>query len=64
MSNDSKLTRIPPDCKVCYVPHDDEIHEATLRIRHWLKRELTRKLGNGTETGQELEGPDLGSQVA
>lgn len=32
------------DCKVCSVPHTDEIHEATLRIRGWLRHEVLRKL--------------------
>jgi hypothetical protein len=36
------------DCPVCYGPHDDDIHEATLSIRAWLKAEVTRYLP-GTE---------------
>jgi Zn-finger protein len=63
MSNGSKVASIP-DCKVCYVPHDEEIHEATLRVRRWLNYEITRKLSNGFETGQELEDPSLASHVA
>jgi len=34
------------DCKVCYVPHNDDIHEATLRVRGWLRQELNRKLSD------------------
>lgn len=25
------------ECKVCLVKHDNEIHEATLRVRAWFK---------------------------
>ena len=61
MANDS-------DCKVCYVPHDEEIHEATLRIRHWLNTELTRKLGTGhdpaLDLAHELLEPELAPQSA
>ena len=30
------------DCHVCLVPHDDEIHEATLQLHKWLRREVTK----------------------
>jgi hypothetical protein len=64
MSDDSTVGRIA-DCKVCYAPHNDEIHEATLRIRRWLNGEISRKLSNGFETGQELQrDPTLAAQVA
>jgi hypothetical protein len=29
------------DCRVCLVEHDEEIHEATLRVRSWFKEEVT-----------------------
>ena len=32
------------ECRVCFGPHDDEIHEATVSIREWLKEEVTRYL--------------------
>jgi hypothetical protein len=25
------------DCKTCLLPHDDEIHEATVRIHEWFR---------------------------
>jgi hypothetical protein len=32
------------DCPVCYAAHDEEIHEATLRLRHWFHNYVTRHL--------------------
>ena len=32
------------DCPVCYAVHDEEIHEATLRLRHWFRHYVTREL--------------------
>ena len=61
MSNDSEVSDIH-DCEVCYVPHDDEIHAATLRVRSWLNRELTRKLCTGAEPVQEFVDPALAEQ--
>ena len=29
------------DCKVCYGPHDAEIHEATLSVHAWFRQEVT-----------------------
>ena len=29
------------DCPVCYLTHDDEIHEATLSIHRWLLAQVT-----------------------
>jgi hypothetical protein len=67
MTTDSEVSDLP-DCDVCCIPHDDEIHAATLRVRHWLKGELTRKLSNGSdpvyEPVQEVEEPELVSHVA
>jgi hypothetical protein len=58
MSNDSEDSDIH-DCDVCYLPHDEEIHAATLRVRVWLNRELTRKLSTGCEAEPELIDPAL-----
>ena len=34
---------VPPcDCHVCMVPHDEEIHEATLNLREWFRYEVTK----------------------
>ena len=30
------------DCKVCLVPHDDEIHAATLDIHNWFNDQVTK----------------------
>jgi len=56
MNNTLKTTRVR-DCKVCYVPHSDEIHDATLRVRNWLRNEVTRKLGWEPETDRKNEEP-------
>ena len=32
------------DCPVCYAVHDEEIHEATLRIRDWFHFQVTHRL--------------------
>ena len=37
------------DCRVCLVEHEPEIHDATLRVREWLRREVLRKLGERFE---------------
>jgi hypothetical protein len=67
MSNDTEVSDIH-ECEVCCIPHDAEIHAATLRVRHWLKGELTRKLSNGCDPDyapvQEFEDPALVSHVA
>ena len=41
------------DCKVCYGPHDDEIHESTLRIRLWFRHHVTRNFWDDVEPGVE-----------
>jgi Zn-finger protein len=30
------------DCKVCLLPHDEELHAAVLRVREWHRREVTK----------------------
>jgi len=30
------------DCKVCLLPHDEELHAAVLRIREWHRQEVTK----------------------
>lgn len=46
MNDDLKPARIR-ECKVCYLEHSDDIHEATLRIRDWQRHEVTRNLTDG-----------------
>ena len=31
-----------PDCKVCVVEHDEDIHNATLRVRDWFAAQVKR----------------------
>jgi hypothetical protein len=39
----AEITEIPScDCTVCLVPHDDEIHQATLNLREWFRYEVTK----------------------
>jgi len=33
-----------PDCAVCYSTHDEEIHDATLRLHRWFLEQVTRNL--------------------
>jgi hypothetical protein len=30
------------DCKVCMMEHDEEIHDATLSVRHWFAWQVTK----------------------
>jgi hypothetical protein len=39
MKNDSKGGSY---CKVCLLPHDEEIHEATLSVRDWHRWEVLK----------------------
>jgi hypothetical protein len=39
MKNDSKSGSY---CKVCLVPHDEEIHEATISVRDWHRWEVLK----------------------
>jgi hypothetical protein len=41
------------DCRVCLVEHDEEIHEATLRVRSWWKEEVTVGLFDYVEVAEE-----------
>jgi hypothetical protein len=58
MNKDPKPARVC-DCKVCYVQHSDDIHDATLRIRRWLRYEVNRKLSEGLAPAVEAEDPAL-----
>ncbi len=31
------------NCDICLVPHDDDIHGATVRIRDWFREEVVRQ---------------------
>jgi hypothetical protein len=30
------------ECKVCMMEHDEEIHDATLSVRHWFAWQVTK----------------------
>jgi hypothetical protein len=32
------------DCPVCYATHDEEIHEATMRLRGWFRQQVNHSL--------------------
>lgn len=44
-----------PACKICLVEHDPEIHEATLGVRRWFAREVTKYFDDEPAEYQELE---------
>ena len=39
MSHDSSKV---PDCKICLVPHDEDIHSATLAVKRWFAGQVTK----------------------
>ena len=49
------------DCPVCYAAHDEEIHEATLRLRGWFRPYVTHQLQEeeyfATDNDAALETP-------
>ena len=36
------------ECAICYAAHDEEIHEATLRIHRWLGDQVMHRFENDT----------------
>jgi hypothetical protein len=38
-----KLVEIRPECAVCMGLHDQAIHDATVEIRLWFRREIARR---------------------
>ena len=44
-----------PECVVCYAVHDDEIHEASLRIHRWFQAYVTRNFEDTALLGPELQ---------
>ncbi len=38
-----KNSKKQAECSVCYVAHDDEIHDATLRIHQWFCSQVTHQ---------------------
>jgi hypothetical protein len=54
MLNDAKK-KSKPECSVCYSTHDDEIHDATLRIHHWFFGQVTRNFAHDAYVAPELQ---------
>jgi hypothetical protein len=50
------------DCTVCLVPHDEEIHAATLSVRSWFHQQVTQ--GFYDDTPAEVVVPALDSDGA
>ena len=43
MFNDALVPEMTDvDCHICMVPHDEEIHAATLSLRQWFRFEVTK----------------------
>ncbi len=40
------------DCKVCMMEHDEEIHDATLSVRHWFAWQVTKHFESFPPQGQ------------
>ena len=44
------------NCKVCLLPHDEEIHAATLAVRQWHRWQVTK--GFDDADGESAPAPD------
>jgi hypothetical protein len=53
MGRGSRSKRENAGCRVCLGDHDDEIHQATLRVRQWFRHEVLRKLDGIVEDASE-----------
>ena len=47
--------RTRSECPVCYLTHDDEIHEATLRIHEWFFGQVTRNFEDESDFATEFQ---------
>jgi hypothetical protein len=43
------------ECPVCYATHDEEIHQATLRIRRWFSERVTVNFSDQAGSEPELQ---------
>jgi len=41
-----------PECPICFGPHNDEIHDASLSIRNWFREDIQRRM----EQPADIEG--------
>jgi hypothetical protein len=49
------------DCPVCYLSHDEETHEATLRVHRWFREHVTRNLVDESSFGPEMHPEQVAS---
>ena len=49
------------DCPVCYMAHDDEIHEATLSIHRWLRAQVTHNFVDDSHFAEEPQPEQVAS---
>ncbi len=54
MVNDGKFDS-ESECAVCYATHDEEIHEATLRIHRWFCGQVTHRFEEDVFIAPELQ---------
>ncbi|HTS27513.1 MAG TPA: hypothetical protein VMH81_16670 [Bryobacteraceae bacterium] len=52
------------DCTVCLVPHDEEIHAATLNVRSWFHEQVTQGFYEDPEDPDVKSDPDAPATVA
>jgi hypothetical protein len=58
------LENIMKDCTVCLVPHDDEIHAATLNVRSWFHEQVTQGFYDDPQDVAIVPEPDPAVAVA
>jgi hypothetical protein len=39
------------ECPVCFGPHNDEIHDASLSIRNWFREDILRRMERPADIG-------------
>ena len=49
------------ECPICYLAHDDEIHEATLRIHRWFSRQVTQSFADDSLVAVEPQSEQVAS---
>lgn len=47
---DNAARKSAPDCDVCGLAHDEQIHEATLSIHRWFREQVTQYFGEPVES--------------
>lgn len=50
------------ECKVCLALHDDEIHDATLRVKKWFRHHVTRSFVDDSD--RSAQGEPLAAPIA